>query len=154
MLAEEFARADQDIDLKKLKFVDVQVIFFKMEPRTLSAAYKFYCDKSLKNAHSAEADVRATWEVLLAQIDRYDGIGDTVDALSELSASSKFADFAGRIIYGADGSELFNFGKYKGKKVADIFKKDSSYYSWMMQGDFPEYTKRVITRIYLNLRTQ
>lgn len=152
MLAEEFARADVEIDLKKMKFVDVQVIFFKMEPRTLSAAYRFYCEKNLENAHSAEADVRATWEILQSQMERYKELSDTIDGLSEFSANSKFADFAGRIVYDKDGEELFNFGKHKGKKVLEIFTKEPSYYSWMMNGDFPEYTKRVITRIYLKMR--
>jgi len=154
MLAEEFARAKVEIDLKKMKFIDVQVIFFKMEPRTLTAAYRFFCDKSLVNAHSAEADVRATWEVLQAQMEKYDSLSDTVGGLSEFSASSKFADFAGRIIYDKNSVELFNFGKHKGKKVIDIFSKEPSYYSWMMNGDFPEYTKRVITRIYLKMREE
>jgi len=154
MLAEEFARAKVEIDLKKMKFIDVQVIFFKMEPRTLTAAYRLFCDKSLENAHSAEADVRATWEVLQAQMEKYDSLSDTVAGLSEFSASSKFADFAGRIIYDKNSVELFNFGKHKGKKVIDIFSKEPSYYSWMMNGDFPEYTKRVITRIYLKMREE
>lgn len=154
MLAEEFARANVEIDLKKMKFVDVQVIFFKMEPRTLSAAYRFFCDKDIVNAHSAEADVRATWEVLQAQMDKYDILSDTIDGLSEFSSNSRFADFAGRIIHGKDNIELFNFGKHKGKKVADVFKREPSYYDWMMKGDFPEYTKRVITRVYLKMREE
>lgn len=152
LLAEEFARAGIDIDLKKMRFVDVQVIFFKMEPRNLSAAYRFYCDKNLDNAHAAEADVRATWEVLMAQVEKYSTLGNTIEELSEYSAGSKFADFAGRIIFDENKVELFNFGKHKGKKVVDVFKKEPSYYSWMMKGDFPEYTKRVITRIYLQMR--
>ncbi len=152
MLAEEFARAEVDIDLKKMKFIDVQVIFFKMEPRTLTAAYRVFCDKSLENAHSAEADVRATWEVLQAQMERYDSLSDTVEGLSEFSAASKFADFAGRIIYDKNNVELFNFGKHRNKKVSDVFRREPSYYDWMMKGDFPEYTKRIITRIYLKMR--
>ncbi len=154
LLAEEFARADIDIDLKKMRFVDVQVIFFKMEPRNLSAAYKFYCNKSLENAHTAEADVRATWEVFLAQLDKYPTLGDSIEELSEYSSNARFADFAGRIIYGEDKVEQFNFGKHKGKRVVDVFRKEPSYYSWMMKGDFPEYTKRVISRIYLKMREE
>jgi len=152
MLAEEFARANYEIDLKKSKFIDVQVVFFKKEPRTLSAAYKFYCQKSLENAHTAEADVKATWEVFKAQLEKYDSLGDTIDELSKFSSNSDAADFAGRIVFNKDGEEVFNFGKHKGKKVIDVFGKESSYYNWMMRGDFPEYTKRVITRIYLKMR--
>ncbi len=152
LLAEEFDRAGLDVDLKKMRFIDVQVIFFKNEPRNLGAAYKFYCDKQLEHAHSAEADVRATWEVLQAQLERYDNLGSTVDALSDFSSNSRFADYAGRIIYDKEGLELINFGKHKGKKVLDVFKKEPSYYSWMMNGDFPAYTKKVITRIYLSIR--
>lgn len=152
MLAEEFARAKVEIDLKKVKFIDVQVIFFKNEPRTLSGAYKFYCDKNLDNAHSAEVDVRATWEVLQSQMEKYSNLDDTVEGLAEFSTNSKFADFAGRIIYDKNEVELFNFGKHRGKKVIDVFSKEPSYYSWMMNGDFPEYTKRIITRVYLKLR--
>lgn len=152
MLAEEFARSNTDIDLKKMRLIDVQVIFFKMEPRTLSAAYQFYCQKNLDNAHAAEADVRATWEIFKAQLERYDNLSDTVDEISEFSSQSRAADFAGRIVYNDQGVELFNFGKHKGKLVVDVFTKEPSYYNWMMQGDFPEYTKRVITRVYLKMR--
>lgn len=152
MLAEEFARANVEIDLKKVKFVDVQVIFFKNEPRTLTAAYNFYCKKKLENAHSAEADVRATWEVLQSQMVRYSDLSDTIDGLAEFSSNSNFADFAGRISFDKDGIELFNFGKHRGKKVSEVFTREPSYYSWMMNGDFPEYTKRVITKVYLKLR--
>ena len=152
MLAEEFARADVEIDLKKMKFIDVQVIFFKKEPRSLSAAYKFYCDQNLENAHSAETDVRATWEVLKSQMEKYNDLSETVEGLSEFSSNSKYVDFAGRIVYDKNGDELFNFGKHRGKKVIDVFQKESSYYSWMMKGDFPQYTKKVITRIYLKMR--
>ncbi|MBT3243446.1 MAG: 3'-5' exonuclease [Bacteroidetes bacterium] len=152
MLAEEFARAGDDIDLKKMRFIDVQVIFFKMEPRSLTAAYKFYCDKQLDNAHSAEADTRATWEVFKSQLVKYPTLSSTIDGLSEFSAATRNADFLGRIIFDKDGVELINFGKHKGKKVTDVFQKEPSYYRWMMDGNFPEYTKRVITRIYLKMR--
>lgn len=152
LLAEEFARADYDIDLKRMKLVDVQVIFFKKEPRTLSAAYQFYCNKNLDNAHTAEADVTATWEIFKAQLERYSDLKDTVDEIAEFSSNSRNADFAGRIVYDKEGVECFNFGKHKGKQVSGVFEKEPSYYAWMMNGDFPEFTKRVITRIYLNLR--
>lgn len=152
MLAEEFARVGYDIDLKENKFVDVQAIFFLKEPRTLSAAYKFYCSKELTNAHSALADVEATWEILQSQILKYPDLGQSVNELSAIGQGSKFADFAGRIIYNEAGEELFNFGKNKGQRVLDVFAREKSYYSWMMDGDFPAYTKKIITRIYLKLR--
>jgi len=152
MLAEEFARVGYDVDLKENKFVDVQAIFFLKEPRNLSAAYRFYCNKDLVNAHSALADVEATWEILQSQLERYTDLGRTVDTLSALGNSNKFVDFAGRVIYNDAGEEVFNFGKFKGQRVLDIFRREKSYYSWMMDGDFPAYTKKVITRIYLKLR--
>jgi DNA polymerase-3 subunit epsilon len=152
MLAEEFARVGYDIDLKENKFVDVQAIFFMKEPRNLAAAYKFYCNKDLTNAHSALADVEATWEILQAQLERYTDLGRTVESLSSIGQGNKFADFAGRIVFNEAGDEVFNFGKYKGMKVMDVFAREKSYYSWMMDGDFPAYTKKVITRLYLKLR--
>jgi len=152
MLAEEFARVGYDIDLKENKFVDVQAIFFLKEPRNLAAAYKFYCSKDLMNAHSALADVEATWEILQSQLERYTDLGRTVDSLSSLGNGNKFADFAGRVIYNENGEEVFNFGKFKGHRVLDVFAREKSYYSWMMDGDFPAYTKKVITRLYLKLR--
>lgn len=149
LLAEEMLRAEVDIDLKKRKFVDVQVIFLKKEPRTLSAAYKFYCDKTLDNAHSAEADTRATYEILQSQLDKYPDLENNIDKLSEFSSHNKNVDFAGRIIFGEDGEEYFNFGKYKGKKVTDVFDKDPGYYGWMMNNDFPLFTKKILTNIKL-----
>lgn len=149
LLAEEFLRADIGFDLKKRKFIDVQVIFHKMEQRTLSAAYQFYCGKDLLNAHSAEADTRATYEVLMAQLDRYPNLPNDIDRLSEFSTQARTADFAGRIIFNEKGAETFNFGKYKGVTVEDVLAKDPSYYSWMMNGDFPLYTKKVLTAIKL-----
>lgn len=149
LLAEEFLRADVDTDLKKHKVVDVQVIFQKMEPRTLSAAYQFYCSRNLEEAHSAEADVRATYEILKSQLDMYDELRNEVHFLSEFSAHNKFVDFAGRIIYNDDGVEIFNFGKYKGKPVSQVLKEDPGYFSWMMNGDFPRYTIKVLTEIKL-----
>lgn len=152
VLVEEFMRAEVDVDFKRRKYVDVQNIFHKKEQRTLVAAYKFYCDKELENAHSAEADTLATYEVLEAQIARYGDIGDTVEALAEFSTHSESADFAGRIGFDSDGVEIFTFGKYRGRRVQDVLRNDPSYYSWMMNGDFPLYTKKVLTEIYLRTK--
>lgn len=149
LLAEEFLRADVEIDLMKRKFIDVQVIFMKMEQRTLEAAYKFYCNKSLENAHSAEADTRATYEVLQAQLDRYDNLKNDMSFLADFSSHTNNVDFAGRIVFNSDKVEVFNFGKYKGKAVAEVLATDPGYYSWMMQSDFPLFTKKVLTNIKL-----
>ena len=149
VLAEEFLRAGVDVDLKKRKFVDVQNIFHKKEQRTLVAAYKFYCDKDLNDAHSAQADTLATYEVLQAQLDRYPDLQNDVDFLSEYSVQNQCADYAGRILYDKDGVEIFGFGKHRGRRVADVFREEPSYYSWMMNGDFPKYTLKVITEIRL-----
>ena len=150
VLAEEFLRAGVDIDLMKHKFVDVQVIYHKLEQRTLSAAYKFYCDKNLEDAHTAEADTRATYEVLKAQLDRYsDVLENDITFLSNYSCHTKNVDFAGRIVYNDQGVEVFNFGKYKGMSVAEVLKKDLGYYGWIMQGDFTLNTKNVLTKISL-----
>lgn len=149
LLAEEFLRSDVDIDLKKRKFVDVQIIFMKNEPRTLSAAYKFYCDKELENAHSAEADTRATYEILKSQLDYYDKLENNVSSLAEFSSHNRNVDFAGRIVYDENDVEVINFGKHKGKAVEEVLRTDPGYYSWMMQGDFPLYTKKVMTAIKL-----
>jgi len=149
LLAEEFLRAGVDIDLKRKKFIDVQVIFMKMEPRTLSAAYKFFMDKELDNAHSAEADTRATYEVLQAQLDRYPNLENDMGKLAEFSAHTRNVDFAGRIVLDENDVEVFNFGKYRGKPVREILDKDPGYYGWMMNGDFPLYTKKVLTNIKL-----
>ncbi|HJX70941.1 MAG TPA: 3'-5' exonuclease [Bacteroidales bacterium] len=149
LLAEEFIRADVDIDLMKRKFIDVQVIFHKKEQRTLEAAYKFYCNKNLDDAHSAEADTLATFEILKAQLERYEDLPTDIDELSRYSSHNRNADFAGRIIYDDDGNEVFNFGKYKGQLVEDVFRKDPAYYSWMMNSEFPLYTKKVLTSIKL-----
>ncbi len=150
VLAEEFLRAGVDIDLMKRKFIDVQVIFHKLEQRTLSAAYKFYCGKNLEDAHSAEGDTRATYEVLKAQLDRYpDVLKNDVAFLSEYSSFNKNVDFAGRIIYDEKGVEIFNFGKYKGMVVKDVLRKDPGYYSWILGGEFTLNTKNVLTKIRL-----
>lgn len=149
MLVEEFLRAGVDVDFKNRKFIDVQNIFHKMEQRTLVAAYKFYCDKDLTDAHSAEADTRATYEVLKAQLDRYPDLQNDVAALAEFSTRGEMADYAGRIGYNDKGEEIFTFGKYKGQTVREVFQREPSYYDWMMKGDFPLFTKKVITEIRL-----
>jgi DNA polymerase-3 subunit epsilon len=149
ILAEEFLRAGVDLDLKRRKFVDVQVIFMKMEPRTLSAAYKFFVGKEMTNAHSAEADTMATYEVLQAQLDRYPNLTNDIGKLAEFSTQSRNVDFVGRIVYDEQDVEVFNFGKYKGRPVSEILEKDPGYYGWMMNGDFPLYTKKVLTNIKL-----
>lgn len=150
LLAEEFLRADVNIDLKKGRMIDVQNIFYKMEPRTLIAAYKFYCGKNLEDAHAADADIRATYEVLKAQIDRYpDTLNNDVSFLSDFSAHSKAVDFAGQIVYNDKGEEVFNFGKYKGQRVVDVYKRDSGYFGWLLNADFPLYTKKVLSEIKL-----
>ena len=149
MLAEEFLRAGVDIDLNRRKFIDVQTIFHKMEQRTLSAAYKFYCDKDLENAHTAEADTRATYEVLQAQLDRYPALKNDVGFLSQFSSYSNNVDFAGRMVYNDKGEEVINFGKYKGRLAAEVLKADPGYYSWIMNGDFPLNTKKMFTEIRL-----
>lgn len=150
LLMEEFLRADINIELSRQKFVDVQTIFHKMEQRTLSAAYKFYCNGDLENAHSANADTRATYEVLKAQLDRYPNLKNDVEFLSNFSSFNKNVDLMGRIVYNEQGVEVFNFGKYKGVSVKEVFdRRDPSYYAWMMNGDFALDTKRVITKIKL-----
>ena len=149
LLAEEFLRAGVDLDMTRRKFIDVQVIFHKMEQRTLSAAVKFYCGKELEGAHSADADTRATYEVLQAQLDRYGELQNDIAWLSEFSSHTNNVDFAGRIVYDDKGVEVFNFGKYKGIPVVEVLRRDPGYYSWIMQGDFSLNTKQVLTRIKL-----
>lgn len=149
VLAEEFLRAGVEIDLKRCRFIDVQTIFHKMEQRTLVAAYRFYCSKELEGAHSAEADTLATYEVLKAQLDRYPDLENDVDFLSKFTDNNRCADYAGRILFDKDGVEVFGFGKYKGRPVAEVFRQEPGYYSWMMNGDFPKYTQKVITEIRL-----
>tara|TARA_B100000965_G_scaffold368737_1_gene355614 strand:+ start:233 stop:1000 length:768 start_codon:yes stop_codon:yes gene_type:complete len=149
LLVEEFLRVGVDFDLENRKLVDVQNIFHKMEQRTLVAAYKFYCDKELINAHSAEADIKATYEVLEAQIEKYDELENDVSFLAEFSQRNRNVDLMGRIVLNDEGVEVFNFGKHKGKAVTEILEKQPSYYAWMMDGDFPLYTKKVLTAIKL-----
>jgi DNA polymerase-3 subunit epsilon len=162
LLVEEFLRADIDFDLKGRRFVDVQNIFHKMEPRNLIAAYKFYCAKELVNAHSAEADTIATFEILKAQLDRYAAVAfkdrngnltqpviNDIKALSDFSHSTKAVDLIGHIVYNDKNIEVFNFGKHKGKAVAQVLKDEPSYYDWMMRGEFPLSTKKVLTILKL-----
>jgi DNA polymerase III subunit epsilon len=151
LLAEEFIRCDIDIDLKKRKFIDIQVIFHKKEQRTLGAAYKFYCDKVLENAHTSKADTFATYEILKAQLDRYPDLPNNVEELSKFSSHNRNADFVGRMIFDEEGREIFNFGKYKGQIVEEVLKKDPAYYSWMMNGQFPMHTKKTLTAIKLRM---
>lgn len=150
LLAEEFLRVEVDFDMSKRKFVDVQTIFHKMEQRTLSAAYHFYCGKSLEDAHTAAADTQATYEVLKAQLDRYEGtLKNNIDFLSKFSTQNKNVDFAGFIIYDEKGVEVFNFGKNKGVSVEKVLKEQQGYYDWIMKSEFPLYTKKVLTEIKL-----
>lgn len=149
LLAEEFLRADVNIDLNRRKFVDVQTIFHKMEQRTLSAAYKFYCNKTLENAHTAAADTMATYEVLQAQLDRYPELQNDIAFLSDFSSYNNNVDFAGRMIYNDKKEEVFNFGKFKGRLVEDVLKNEPGYYAWMMNSDFPLNTKQKLTEIKL-----
>ncbi|MEJ7557878.1 MAG: exonuclease domain-containing protein [Pedobacter sp.] len=161
VLLEEFLRAGVDFEMNDRKFVDVQNIFHQMEQRTLRAAYKFYCDKDIINAHSAEADITATYHVLLAQLDRYKDtdfedkqgqfskpVQNDVDALHAFTNMNKPVDFAGRMVFNEEGQEMFNFGKHKGKTVEQVFDIEPSYYAWMKQGDFPLYTKKKLTEIW------
>lgn len=150
LLAEEMLRADIDFDLKNMLSVDVQTIFHKMEKRTLAAAYKFYCDKDLTDAHSAEADTTATYEVLLSQLDRYPELENNVKKLAEFSTHRKFADFAGFISFNKDDEEIFSFGKHKGKKVLEVLEQEPGYFGWILNADFPLYTKKVLTQIKLS----
>jgi DNA polymerase-3 subunit epsilon len=150
LLAEELLRAEIDYDLKKAASVDVQTIFHKKEKRTLEAAYKFYCDEELLNAHSAAADTNATYEVLKAQLDRYEDLENDVTALATFSAHNKFADFAGYIGIDKEGQETFAFGKHKGTLVAVVLEKEPGYFGWLLNADFPLYTKKVLTRIKLS----
>lgn len=149
VLAEEFLRVNIDFNFRKKRYVDVQVIFHKKEQRTLSAAYLFYCKKELEGAHGSKADTAATYEVLKSQLDRYSDLENDMDKLAEFSSFGNNADFAGRIIIDENGVEIINFGKHKGKAVEAVLAEEPSYYSWIMNGDFPLYTKKVLTEIKL-----
>ncbi|MFA5712951.1 MAG: 3'-5' exonuclease [Bacteroidales bacterium] len=148
ILAEEFLRAGVNFDFRERKIVDVQNIFHKMEQRTLSAAYRFYCQKELENAHSAEADTLATFEILEAQLSHYsDTLQNDIKFLADFSSRSKLLDYAGRIAIDEESNAIFNFGKYKGKKVEEVFRRDPSYYNWMMNGNFTLDTKQQLTQL-------
>ncbi|WP_185862227.1 3'-5' exonuclease [Blattabacterium cuenoti] len=149
ILAEEMLRAGISFDIKKYKTIDVQVIFHKMEPRTLSAAYKYYCNKDLIKAHSSKADTFATYEILLAQLEKYENLKKDVKSLNQFSHQKNIVDLAGFIKMDEEGNEIFNFGKYKGKKVIEIFEKDPNYYGWIQNSDFPLYTKKILTAVKL-----
>jgi len=151
LLAEEFLRAEVDFNIRNRKFVDVQVIFHKMEQRNLAAAYKFYCKKELINAHSSKADTKATYEILKAQLDFYNELPHTINELSEFSTQNRNVDLVGHIIFNDKNIEVFNFGKYKGVPVEEVLTKDSGYFGWMMNGQFPLYTKKVLTELKLRM---
>jgi len=154
LLAEEMLRVAVDFDLKTNRHIDVQNIFHKMEPRNLTAAYRFYCNGDLTNAHSAEADTRATYEVFKAQVERYEDMPKDMKALSKFSSYFSVADFQGRIVYNDKKEEVINFGKYKGKKLVDVLQKDHGYYAWMMGADFPLYTKNIVKNVYDRIKLQ
>ncbi len=147
LLMEEFLRAGIELDMSHRKLVDIQHIFHTMEKRTLAAAYKFYCEKELIDAHSAEADTTATWEILKAQLARYNQLGNSVDSILNLIGEERIVDFARRMVYDENGDEIFNFGKHKGRKVKDVLNHERQYYDWMMKGDFPLHTKQKLTEI-------
>ncbi|WP_340075695.1 3'-5' exonuclease [Leptobacterium sp. I13] len=149
LLAEEMLRAEIDFDMKNKVSVDVQTIFHKMEKRTLGAAYKFYCDKNLEDAHSAEADTNATYEVLKAQLARYEELENDIKFLADFTTRKETADFAGFITYNEEKEEIFSFGKHKGKKVEDVMEEEPGYFGWILNADFPLYTKKVLTGIKL-----
>jgi DNA polymerase III subunit epsilon len=149
LLAEELLRAEVDFDMKNRVSVDVQTIFHKKEERTLGAAYKFYCNQNLENAHSAEADTMATYEILKAQLDRYDDLDNDMKSLADFTTRKKSVDFAGFIALNEDGKEIFTFGKNKGQLVEDVLEKEPGYFGWIQGADFPLYTKKVLTAIKL-----
>lgn len=151
MIMEEFIRIGIDFELSGREIIDVQVIFHKMEERTLSAAYRFYCNSELMNAHSAEADTVATYEVFKAQLERYHQLQTSIRSISEFTGLNKRVDLEGRIILNQKNEEIFNFGKHKGKTVESVFSSEPTYYNWMMDGEFPAYTKKVITDIRLRM---
>lgn len=148
MLMEEFLRAGVDVDLSICRMVDVQHIFYTMEPRTLSAAYKFFCEKEHLNAHGAEADINVTIEVLEAQLKKYEKLGTSIDSILGCIGEEKIVDYARRFVFNENGAEVFNFGKYKGKPVADVLRAEPQYYDWMMKGDFPMHTKKKLTELF------
>lgn len=149
MLVEEFFRAGIEFDLQKCKFIDAQRIYHMKEPRNLSAAYKFYCSRDLENAHSAEADTIATWEIIRAQLEKYTDLPEDIEGLHKLTGQDQLVDLAGRFVLNVKNQAVFNFGKHRGKPVVDVLNQEPGYYKWMMEGDFPQQTKNVLTRIRL-----
>ncbi len=154
MLVEEFFRAGIDFDFQERKLVDVQNIFHKMEQRTLQAAYRFYCDKEIENAHSAEADIRATYEILESQLERYDNLEGNVEFLESFSRFHNAADIMGRVVYDEENRIVFNFGKFKGTPVIEVFRKEAGYFGWLMNGDFPLSTKKVFRQVMDELKAE
>lgn len=152
LLDQEFERAGVDFDISRARMIDVQTIYHKKEPRTLVAAYRYYCDKNLEEAHSALADTRATMEVLLAQLDRYDDVPTEVGALADYASANRNVDIMGRLIYDDKDREVINFGKYKGQLAEDVLRRDPGYYNWIMSGDFPRNTKNAFTRVKLRIK--
>ncbi|MBQ4367834.1 MAG: 3'-5' exonuclease [Muribaculaceae bacterium] len=151
LLAQEMNRAGVEFDVSRRRFIDVQTIFHKKEKRDLEAAYRFYCGKEMENHHSSMCDAQTTYEVLKGQLDRYPDLENDVEFLSQYSSHNNKADLAGRFIYDEQRRVVVNFGKYKGQVLAEVLKKDPSYYSWMMRSDFAENTKQVLTRVKMNL---
>jgi DNA polymerase-3 subunit epsilon len=151
MLMEELGRCGFDLQVEKRKLIDVQRIFHQMEPRNLEAAYRFYCNKDLSDAHTAKADTIATWEILQAQVDKYKELENSVDSLHRFTASDSVLDLTGRIVYNNQKEPVFNFGKHKGKTVKEIFTQEPSYYEWIMRSDFSMQTKKVVTRLRLEM---
>ena len=147
ILMEEFLRIGLTVDLTDRKMIDVQHIFYTMEPRTLTAAYKFFCGKELEGAHGAETDINATVEVLMSQLERYTQLGNSVESILKVIGEEKVVDYARRFGYNDKGVVVFNFGKYKDRSVEEVLKKDPSYYDWMMKGDFPLHTKKKLTEL-------
>lgn len=154
LLNEEFLRAGVDFDFRKRKIVDVQTIFYKMEPRTLSGAYRFYCNKELVEAHSAEQDTRATYEVLLGQLNRYDSLENDINFLSKFTTRNDNIDYAGRLIKNEKGEAIVNFGKYRGRPLVEVFKNDPNYYDWMMNGEFTQDTKKQLTELFIRFKQE
>ena len=148
LLMEEFLRAGIELEMQDRRMLDVQTIFHMMEKRTLGAAYKFYCQKDLVDAHSAEADASATWEILEAQLERYDHLGESLDTILKFTGEENIIDFARRFVMNNSNVEVFNFGKYKGRPVYEVLKAEPQYYDWMMKGDFPLHTKQKLTEIF------
>ena len=147
LLMEEFLRSDISFETKNLKTIDIQTIFHKKEQRNLTAALKFYCNKKFENAHSAMADTQATYEVFMSQLDRYDDLEPSISFISDFTTRKKIADFAGYIVFNNNGEECFSFGKHKGQTVEKILDNEPGYFGWLLQADFPLYTKKILTQI-------